>query len=150
MWCWKIWIIIGNRVKHTNIAIMNEWRDKPVSIWNDVACCLKLIYFDVIGEKNYNEPERRKLQHFIDVIMNAIASQITGVSIVFLTVCSRVDQRKHQCPSHWPLWRETTGVDSPQKWPVTRKMFSFDDVIMDFSYATIRVRWCRWHFRFIT
>ena len=29
-------------------------------------------------------------------------------------------------PCHWPLW----GVDSPNKGPVTRKMFPLDDVIM--------------------
>ena len=34
--------------------------------------------------------------HYIDVIMSAMASQITGVSIVCLTVCSGADQRKHQ------------------------------------------------------
>ena len=34
--------------------------------------------------------------HYIDVIMSAIASQITGVSIVYSTVCSGLDQRKHQ------------------------------------------------------
>ena len=30
---------------------------------------------------------------------------------------------------HWPLWGELP-VNSPHKWPVTRKMFPFDDVIM--------------------
>ena len=33
---------------------------------------------------------------YSDVIMNAMATQITGVSIVFLAVCSGADQRKHQ------------------------------------------------------
>ena len=31
-----------------------------------------------------------------------------------------------KAPCHWPLCREFTG----DKWPVTRKMFPFDDVIM--------------------
>ena len=34
--------------------------------------------------------------HYRDVIMSVIASQITGVSIVCSTVCSGADQRKHQ------------------------------------------------------
>ena len=34
--------------------------------------------------------------HYSDVIMSAMASQITGVLIVYSTVCSGVDQRKHQ------------------------------------------------------
>ena len=33
-----------------------------------------------------------------------------------------------KAPRHWPLCGEFTG--SPHKWPVTRKMFAFDDVIM--------------------
>ena len=36
-----------------------------------------------------------KPSHYIDVIMSAMA-QITGVSIVYSTVCSGADQRKHQ------------------------------------------------------
>ena len=34
--------------------------------------------------------------HYSDVIMGAMASQITGVLSVFSTVCSGADQRKHQ------------------------------------------------------
>ena len=34
--------------------------------------------------------------HYSDVIMDAMASQITGVSIVYSTVCSDADQRKCQ------------------------------------------------------
>ena len=34
--------------------------------------------------------------HYIDVIMTTIASQITSLTVVFSTVYSDVDQRKHQ------------------------------------------------------
>ena len=34
--------------------------------------------------------------HYSDVIISMVASQITGVSIVYTTVCSGTDQRKHQ------------------------------------------------------
>ena len=34
--------------------------------------------------------------HNTDAIVSAMASQITGVSIVYSTVCSGEDQRKHQ------------------------------------------------------
>ena len=34
--------------------------------------------------------------YYSDVIMNAMASQITGVSIVYSTVCSGADQKKYQ------------------------------------------------------
>ena len=36
------------------------------------------------------------LTHYDDAIMSAMASQITGVLIVYLTVSSGPDQRKHQ------------------------------------------------------
>ena len=43
-----------------------------------------------------------------------------------------------KAPRHWPLWGEFTGdrspVNSPHKWPVTRKMFPFDDVIMEHNH----------------
>ena len=64
--------------------------------------------------------------------MSAMASQITGVSIVCLTVCSDADQRKHQRSAslafvsgidRWP-------VESPRKGAVTRKIFPFDDIIL--------------------
>ena len=37
--------------------------------------------------------------HYNDVIMSAMASQIIGISIVYSTVCSGADQRKHQSPA---------------------------------------------------
>ena len=36
------------------------------------------------------------ISHYSDVIMSAMASQITGVSMVCSTVCSGAAQRKHQ------------------------------------------------------
>ena len=68
--------------------------------------------------------------HYSDVIVSAMASQTTGVAIVCPTVCSGVDQRKHQS-SVTLKGIHRSSVDSPQKGPVTPKMFPFDDVIMD-------------------
>ena len=45
--------------------------------------------------------------YYNDVIMSKIASQITGVSIVYLTVSSGAHQRKY--PRHWPVSGEFTG-----------------------------------------
>ena len=70
--------------------------------------------------------------HYRDVIMSTMASQITSLTIVYLTVYSGADQRKHQSSASLAfVWGIHRGpVNSPHKWPVTRKMFSFDDVIM--------------------
>ena len=47
-------------------------------------------------------------------------------------VCSGADQRKHQSSASLAFVRgiHRWPVDSPQKGPVTRKMFPFDDVII--------------------
>ena len=71
------------------------------------------------------------LNHYNDVIMGAIASQITSLTIVYSTVYSDADQRKHQSSASLAFVRGIhRAVNSPHKWPVTRKMFPFDDVIM--------------------
>ena len=65
--------------------------------------------------------------------MGAMASQITSLTIVYSTSYSGANQRIHQSSAslafvqgvHWWL------VNSPHKWPVTRNMFPFDDIIMD-------------------
>ena len=64
--------------------------------------------------------------------MGAIASQITSLTIVYSTVYSDADQRSHQSSASLAfVWGIHRGpVNSPHKWPVTRKMFPFDDVIM--------------------
>ena len=71
--------------------------------------------------------------------MSAMASQITSSSIVYSTVSSGADQRKHQSPA--PLafvsWIHRWPVNSPHKEPVTRIFFSFDNVIMFTSITSI-------------
>ena len=70
--------------------------------------------------------------HYGDVKMGAIASQITSLTIVYSTVYADADQRKHQSPASLAFVRgiHRGPVNSPHKWPITRKMFPFDDVIM--------------------
>ena len=64
--------------------------------------------------------------------MDAIASQITSLTIVYSIVYADADQRKHQSSASLAFVRRIHRgpVNSPHKWPVTRKMFPFDDVIM--------------------
>ena len=70
--------------------------------------------------------------HNSDVIMSAMASQITSLTTVYRAVYSGTDQRKHQSSTFLALVRGIHQwlVNSPQKGPVTRKMFPFDDVII--------------------
>ena len=76
--------------------------------------------------------ESRHQLHYNDVIVNVMASQITSLTIVHLTVYSGADQRQHQSSTllvfvmgihRWP-------VNSPHKGLLTQKMFPFDAVIM--------------------
>ena len=64
--------------------------------------------------------------------MDAMASQITSLTIVYSLVYSGADQRKHQSSASLAFVRgiHRWPVNSPHKGPVTRKMFPFDDVIM--------------------
>ena len=85
-------------------------------------------------------------KHYSDVIMSAIASQIVSLTIVYLTIYSDTDQRKHQSSASLAFVRRIHRwpMNSPHKEPVTRKMFHFDDVIMRkqlpfFSICGIRI-----------
>ena len=92
--------------------------------------------------------------HYSDVIMGAMASQITSLTIVipppnevgggytgftlsvlYSSVYSGTDQRKHQSSASLAFVRgiHRRPVNSPHKGPVTRKMFPFDDIIMSWS-----------------
>ena len=108
------------------------------------------------------------IMHYKHVIMSAMASQITSPMIVYSTVYSGTDERKHQSSASLAFVRgiHRWPVNSPHKGPVTRKKFPFDDVIMDYfrnlrpSYQWRRRPWvdcwrlCRnigtalWHWSF--
>ena len=75
--------------------------------------------------------------NYSDVIMTAMASQITSLAIVYSTVYSRGKSKRS---SKLRVTGLCAGmVNSPHKWPVTRKMFPFDDVIMDDYKATDQI-----------
>ena len=70
--------------------------------------------------------------HYDDVIMGAMASQITSLTIVYSTVYPSIDHIKHQSSASLAFVRgiHRGPVNSPHKLPVTRKMFPFHNVIM--------------------
>ena len=85
--------------------------------------------------------------HYDDVIMGAMASQITSLTIVYSTVYSGADQSPASLAFVWGIRRGP--VNSPHKKPVTRKMLPFDDVIVskwrlglnDYIIITLCVCW---------
>ena len=68
--------------------------------------------------------------------MSMMASQITSLTIVCSTVYSGADGRKHHIAASLAFVWEFTS-DRWHKRPVTRKIFPFDDFIMDIQLHTI-------------
>ena len=83
------------------------------------------------------------ISHYTDVIMRAIACQITSLTIVYSTVYSDADQRKHHSSASLAFLIHRGPVNSPHIWPVTRKMFPFDDVIM----YILRIHMSKWNLK---
>ena len=80
--------------------------------------------------------------------MDTIASQITSLTSVYSAVYSDPDQRKHQSSASLAFVRgiHRGPVNSPHKWPVTRKMFPFDDVIMQwYDLVHAHIMTISWH-----
>ena len=90
---------------------------------------LKSGYRGVITSHNLHECD---CLHYDDVIMTTIPSQITSLTVVYSTVYSGAVQIKQQSSASLAfVWGSYRGpVNSPHKWPVTRKMIPFDDVII--------------------
>ena len=96
---------------------------------------------------NIHIPGLIRLNHYNDVVMGAMASQITSLTIVYSTVYSGADKRKHQSSASlafvWGIHR--WAVNSPQKGPVTRKMLPFDDVIILPSVSEYAMKGFGWN-----
>ena len=68
--------------------------------------------------------------HYIDVIMTTMASQITSLTVVYLTVYSDAYQRKYQSSASLDfVWGFHRDRWIPPKGSVTQKMLPLDSVI---------------------
>ena len=78
------------------------------------------------------------ISHYCDVIMGAMASPITSLTIVYSTIYSGADQRKHQSSASLAFVRRIhrSPVNSPHKWPIPRNKFPFKDGIMHFHVSS--------------
>ena len=122
------------KLKH----IIIDWHNATYKVEDDVCNVFLLpMTSDVLWQTRWRRPKWAttlcRQVRYLNVIMGALASQITSFTIVYLSVYSGADQRKHQSSASlafvWGIHR--WPVNSPHKWSVTRKMFPFDDVIMD-------------------
>ena len=95
----------------------------------------KNVVCESVGHFVLEGDELKTGKHYDDVIMTMLAFQITSLTVVYSIVYSGVNQRKHQSSASLAFVREIHRgpVNFPHKWPVTRKMFPFDDVIMEMT-----------------
>ena len=110
------------------LALAPDWKYCKLLFWPIVICLSWLSISNL---------------HYTDIIMGTIASQITSLTIFYSTVYSDADQRKHQSSASVAFVRgiHRGPVNSPHKWPLVRKMFSFDDVIMDRKRPRPQLEW---------
>ena len=137
LFCWRIYASPG----------LNELRKsgKP-SVWlvflkakiegdhfNVTFSNKKFNPFLLITKRSFSRSRSKTRNgHYNDVIMGAIASQITSLTIIFSAIYLDTDKKKHQSSASLAFVRgiHRGPVNSPYNWPVTRKMFPLDDVIM--------------------
>ena len=122
---------------HANLCEMpSSWSNLSIDWGNGLAKNMQQAIYQTLFNRD---------DHYIDIILGAIASQITSLTIVYSTVYLGVYQRKHQRATslafvsgnhRWP-------VNSSHKGPVTRKMFPFDDVIRVIVYQNSLIS-CHW------
>ena len=112
----KCSVVYANKYAHSFLALC--------SLYHQIPTCWQCMIRVPVG--------RIWVKHYSDVIMGAMASQINSLTIVYSSVYSDADQRKHQSSASLAFVRgiHRWPVNSPHKWPVSRKMFPFDDVIM--------------------
>ena len=91
-------------------------------IWEN---CISFVISNPTGpEKKFGRPNFSS-NHYTDIIMRSMASQISSSSIVCSTACSDADQRKHQsfAPQAFARGIHQWLVDSPHKGLALQKMF---------------------------
>ena len=118
---------------------LNRWACPLISTrvyWRHLLWCIIWNLFTFI----YNVTLHITHIHYNDVILGAIASQITSLKIVYSIVYSDADQGKYQSSASLALLRgnHRGPVNSPHKCSVTRKKFPFDDVIMKTLFCDSR------------
>ena len=154
------WIIVRHKKKHENILLRRNYTTsiyeplfanhltRPlchlyIIAHNGVISCKRFPHYGLFvrgihlwQENSPKMASNAEFYHYNDVIMGAMASQITSLTIVYSTVYSDADQRKHQSSASLACVRGTHRgpVNSPHKWPVTRKMFPVHDVIMHIKH----------------
>ena len=130
-------LIVSSYTANLAAFLTTKRMQSPIQSVEDLATQKAIKYGTVWGGSTmtFFMVSYQIIRHHSDIIMSAMASQITSLTIVCSIVCSGPAQRKHQSSAsptfvrgihRWPL-------DSPHKGLITRKMFPFDDFVMALS-----------------
>ena len=129
----KYWTVNHECLHSGEIIACNLFISFIVFLHTSINLFFSILYF------NGSNVAFSHIYHYSDVIISAMASQITSSRIVYSTVYSGTDQRKHQSSASLAFvrWIHRWPENSPHKGPLTRKMFPFDDVIMPPAFSII-------------
>ena len=123
---------------HVSLAFVRGIHRWPVNSPHKGPVTCKIFSFDdvIMVHPVAAQPDILVIMiHYTDVIMSRLASQITSLTVVYTIVYSDADQRKYQSSASQAFVQgiHRSPMNSPHKWPVTRKMFPFDGVIMSWG-----------------
>ena len=128
---YKCWLTISKDVRY-EIPMIIVFAQHSVLYEYELHLSAQLRQYCIVKILSANDGAAFYQSHYSDVIIKAMTSQITHVTIVYLTACADADQRKYQSSASLALvrWIHRWPVNSPHKGPVMRKMFPYDDVII--------------------
>ena len=142
---WSVFVVILSHWKvsdHDQINFKFNWVASPSSLTSEghLHSWHNHTYWYVFHETKSQDvmvsPDQGRFHplHWHHNGRDGVSNRLT---IVYLTVYSGSDQRKHQSSVSLAFVRgiHQWPVNSPHKWPVMRKLFPFDDFIMQLSYC---------------
>ena len=122
-----------------------EWRHRSIELQLYVfGDEINVLYHVIAGIHSI----MRLFVHYSDVIMSVVAPQITSLTIVYSTVYSGADQRKHQSSASLAFVRGIywSPVNSPYKGPIIWKMSSYLDSKNNANFTIFASRMIqKWH-----
>ena len=141
----KTWLLVQqlvgtNNKEITKLRIIGVYAREPITMFpsqrDSITKGVSISYYQDV-----------MLSHYCDVIMDAMASQITSLTIVYSIVHSGADQRKHQSSASLAFVRglHRWPVNSPHKWPVTRKCFHVMTSSWIYGSNCIQYTWRNMH-----
>ena len=133
--------------KYNLSRIRRTWFSIPSINHNNSFYLVRYGDFEFRLSLFYIGPIRFCQLHNGDVIMGAITSQITSLTIVYSTAYSYAEKHQISASQAFVQGIHRGPVNSPHKWPVTRKMFPFDDVIMFYRMFTFFIMSSLWYYR---